>query len=277
MVSLLLSLISSAASRNILPLRSSLAVEDHETDVLQSPDGTFSCGFYSTYNNNTFTFSVWYANSANQTVVWTANRGRPDHAWGAAVTLRKGGAMVLTDYDGAVVWQADGNPAAGAVRYAELLDSGNLVLKNSSGMVVWQSFDSPTDTLLPTQRITADTKLVSSTMGLQLAPGHYISHFTDASILSLIYDDVNVHDVYWPDPDTGEYQNNRNRYNSTRLAFLDNTGNFFSSDFANQQPLVASDQGPGGFLHCVCMVLCFEMGVGSIRDTGSWERLQGDN
>ncbi|KAL6598264.1 hypothetical protein ACP70R_046429 [Stipagrostis hirtigluma subsp. patula] len=236
----LLPLLSSAMPRDTLPLRSSISVEDHETDILRSPDGTFSCGFYSIYTD-AFTFSIWYTNSVDRTVVWTANRGHPVHARGSAVTLRKSGVMVLTDYDDTVVWQAEGGSAG--VQYAQLLNTGNLVMKNSSGMVVWQSFDSPTDTLLPTQRITAATKLVSTT-GLHV-PGHYIFHFTDSSILSLIYNDANVHEIYWPDPDNGEYQNNRNRYNSTRLGVLDDAGNFASSDFANQQALVASDKGLG--------------------------------
>ncbi|OEL18876.1 putative receptor protein kinase ZmPK1 [Dichanthelium oligosanthes] len=236
----LLPLLSSAASPDILPRRSSLSIDKYQTDVLRSPNGTFTCGFYSIYDN-AFTFSIWYPNSVDKTVVWTANRDRPVHASGAAVTLRKGGALVLTDYDGEVVWQTEGNLEG--VQYAQLLDTGNLVMKNSSGMVVWQSFDSPTDTLLPTQHISASTKLVSTT-GLHV-PGHYIFHFTDSSILSLIYDDANVHEIYWPDPDNGEYQNNRNRYNSTRLAGLDERGNFFSSDFANQQAIVASDEGHG--------------------------------
>ncbi|CAL4923207.1 unnamed protein product [Urochloa decumbens] len=239
-LSSLLPLLLSAAPRDTLLLGSSLSVDKDQTDVLHSRDGTFTCGFYSIYTN-AFTFSIWYTNSANKTVVWTANRVRPVHARGAAVTLQKGGALVLTDYDGAVVWQAEGEDSAG-VQYAQLLDTGNLVMKNSSG-IVWQSFDSPTDTLLPTQRITAATRLVSTT-GLHV-PGHYIFHFTDSSILSLIYDDTDVHEIYWPDPDNGEYENNRNRYNSTRFGGLDDTGNFFSSDFANQQALVASDQGLG--------------------------------
>ncbi|KAF8729004.1 hypothetical protein HU200_018315 [Digitaria exilis] len=209
----LLPLLSSAGSPDTLLVRSSLSVDKHQTDILRSTNGTFTCGFHST-------------------VVWTANRGRPVHARGAAVTLRKGGTLVLTDYDGTVVWQTEGDPPA-----------GNLVMMNSSGMIVWKSFDSPTDTLVPTQRITASTKLVSTT-GFYV-PGHYIFHFTDSSILSLIYDDVDVHEIYWPDPDNGVYQNNRNKYNSTRLAVLDDTGKFFSSDFANQQPIVASDEGHG--------------------------------
>ncbi|KAF8729000.1 hypothetical protein HU200_018311 [Digitaria exilis] len=188
----------SAAPRDTLLPGSSLSVDNGQADVLRSRDGTFSCGLYSIYTN-AFTFSIWYTNSASKTAVWTANRGRPVHSRGAVVTLRKGGALVLTDYDGVVVWQSEGDDSSG-VQYAQLLDTGNLVMKNSSGGIVWQSFDSPTDTLLPTQRITAATAL---------------------------------------------YQNNRNRYNSTRFGGLDDTGNFFSSDFADQQALVASDQGLG--------------------------------
>jgi hypothetical protein len=68
--------------------------------------------------------------------------------WGSAITLRKDGNIILTDYDGSVVWQTEG--ILPNVQYAQLLDTGNLVLKNSSGDVVWRSFDSPTDTFLTT-------------------------------------------------------------------------------------------------------------------------------
>lgn len=191
----LLPLLSSAAFTDTLPLRSSLSVDKHQIDILRSPNGTFTCGFHSIYDN-AFTFSIWYTNSVDKTIVWTANRDRPVHARGAEVTLRKGGTLVLTDYDSVVVWQTEADPAG--VQYAQLLETGNLVLKNARGMVLWQSFDSPTDTLLPGQHINAATKLVSTT-GLHV-PGHYIFHFTDSSILSLIYDDADVHEIYWPDP-----------------------------------------------------------------------------
>ncbi|KAF2906506.1 hypothetical protein DAI22_12g022900 [Oryza sativa Japonica Group] len=228
----LLALPWSAATHDILPLKSSLFVEEYETNILQSSDGTFSCGFYNitkAYNiTSAFTFSIWYSNSADKAIVWSANRGRPVHSRRSEITLRKDGNIVLTDYDGTVVWQTDGKFPN--VRYVQLLNTGNLVLKNSSENIVWQSFDSPTDTLLPTQRILATTKLVSTT-GLQ--------------ILSLIYDDANVSGVYWPDPDYLYYENNRNLYNSTRIGSLDDYGEFFSSDLAKHQARVASDRSLG--------------------------------
>ncbi|KAL6619963.1 hypothetical protein ACP70R_035102 [Stipagrostis hirtigluma subsp. patula] len=234
-------LLSRAAPRDILPLSSSITVEAYETDILQSSDGTFSCGFYNLHNyTNAFTFSIWYSKAAEKIIVWSANRFRPVHARRSAITLQKDGNMVLTDYDGTVVWQTDGNFTK--IQHAQLLDTGNLVIKDSSGSTVWQSFDSPTDTFLPTQHITDTTKLVSTTQSHAL--GNYIFRFSDLSALSLIYHVPQVSDIYWPDPDQTLYQDGRNQYNSTRLGSLDDSGALASSDFANGQPLVASDAGP---------------------------------
>ncbi|KAF8720058.1 hypothetical protein HU200_024830 [Digitaria exilis] len=234
---------ATATPSDTLHRKSSLTVDEHDTRILRSHDGTFSCGFYPIYDG-AFTFSIWYTDDTEATVVWSANRGNPVHAWGAAVTLRKDGNMVLTDYDGTVVWQTNSQgKSIPDVQYAQLLDTGNLVLKNSSGDIVWQSFDSATDTFLPTQLITETSKLVSTTQ--LYVPGHYTFRFSDQSMLSLIYDDTNVTSVYWPDPDFQYYENGRNFYNSTRIASLGDSGEIFSSDIANNHVFVASDRGTG--------------------------------
>jgi hypothetical protein len=225
------------ASTDTLPLGSSLPVEEYQTNILQSPDGTFSCGFYLIYNYS-FTFSIWYS-KAPEKAVWSANPYHPVRARSSAITLQKDGNMVLKDYDGTVVWQADGNFTK--VQHAQLLNTGNLVINDSSGSTVWQSFDSPMDTFLPTQHITATVKLVPTTQSHN--PGTYIFRFSDLAVLSLIYDVPLATDIYWPNPDQTLYQDGRNQYNSTRLGFLDNSGMLVSSDFANGQPLVASDAG----------------------------------
>ncbi|KAL6865290.1 hypothetical protein ACP4OV_016441 [Aristida adscensionis] len=236
-------LLSRAAPRDILPLSSSITVEAYQTDILQSSDGTFSCGFYNIRNyTHAFMFSIWYTKAAEKTIIWSANRDRPVHARRSAITLQKDGNMVLTDYDGTVVWQTGSNFTKIKIQHAQLLNTGNLVIKDSSGITLWQSFDLPTDTLLPTQNITATAKLVPTTQSQ--VPGNYIFRFSDLSALSLIYNVPQVSDIYWPDPDHTLYEDGRNQYNSTRLGSLDESGMLSSSDFASG-PLVASDSGPG--------------------------------
>ncbi|KAK1647369.1 hypothetical protein QYE76_065174 [Lolium multiflorum] len=119
-------LAATAARRSLLLRGASIAVEDHETDFLGSPDGTFRSGFYRA-SPTVFTFSVWFAGADESAVVWTADRLRPVHSKGSRLTLDKhGGALVLTDYDGEPVWNSSsaGAPAASRVR---LNNSGNLV------------------------------------------------------------------------------------------------------------------------------------------------------
>ena len=44
---------------------------------------------------------------------------------------------------------------------ASMLDSGNFVLFDSSSKIIWKTFDSPTDTILPGQRLLSGQRLVS--------------------------------------------------------------------------------------------------------------------
>ncbi|XP_052136673.1 putative receptor protein kinase ZmPK1 [Oryza glaberrima] len=222
-----------AAARDSLLRGASIAVEDHATDVLLSPDGTFGCGFY-VVSPTVFTFSVWFARAADRAVVWSANRGRPVHSKRSRLKLNgRRRALVLTDYDGEVVWNstvsANATATATAAR-ARLHDSGNLAVEDASGNVLWQSFDHPTDTLLPTQRIAAGEAMVSSDK--LLAAGFYSFRFSDYAMLSLVYDNHEMSSIYWPNPYYSYWQNSRKIYNFTREAFFDASGHFSSSDNA---------------------------------------------
>jgi hypothetical protein len=204
---------------------SSLSV-GRASDILQSPDGTFSFGFYN-LSSTAFTLSIWFTNSADRTIAWSANRKRPVYRSRSKVKLKKdGGGLVLTDVDGMVVWQT--NTSFKEADRAELMNSGNLVVRDQGGNILWQSFDHPTDTLLPTQPVTATAKLVST--DLKHPSSYYSLHFDDRYILSLAHDGPEISTVYWPNPDLSSWMNYRISYNSSRRGVLDSLGQFIASD-----------------------------------------------
>ncbi|KAK1276998.1 putative receptor protein kinase ZmPK1 [Acorus gramineus] len=136
--------------------------------------------------------------------------------------------MVLTDVDGTIVWAT--NTSSTKASSAALLNSGNLIITNSSGSVLWQSFDSPTDTILPSQPITKDVRLTSTIGDGSLSTGYYSLYFDNDNVLRLIYNGPETSSIYWPDPamDAGVF--GRTTFNSTRFAVLDDVGRFMSSD-----------------------------------------------
>ncbi|KAL5807045.1 hypothetical protein ACOSQ4_029778 [Xanthoceras sorbifolium] len=222
-----LSFEASTSFQNFFGRESSLSVED-SSHVLISPDRTFTCGFYGLGGENAYWFSIWFTNSRDRTVVWMANRDRPVNGQGSRVSLRRNGAMVLTDVDGTVIWMT--NTTSTWAHRAELLDSGNLVLKDIQGKILWQSFDFPTDTLLPSQYLTKSTKLISRIGSGNFGSGYYNFYFDNDNVLRLMYDGPDTSSVYWPNPDLDVFQNGRTLYNSSRIAVLDDMGTFLSSD-----------------------------------------------
>lgn len=137
---------------------------------LVSPNGTFSAGFYNVSPNN-YAFAVWYANDPQRTVAWMANR---DHLGGykSSLTLKDGN-LTISDSDAREEWSA-AIPASNAEMDMVLLESGNLVFNTSNERHVWQSFDFPTFTLLPTQQLSENSRLVSRRNASTYASGVYI-------------------------------------------------------------------------------------------------------
>ncbi|KAK1562820.1 hypothetical protein Q3G72_017618 [Acer saccharum] len=263
LIFLFLSFQTSTSFQNLLKRGSSLSVED-SSHLLTSPDKTFTCGFYSVGDENAYRFSVWFTSSRDRTVVWMANRDRPVIGQGSRVSLHRNGAMVLTDVDGTVIWMT--NTISTKADRAELLDSGNLVLKDMEGKILWQSFDFPTDTLLPSQYLTKNTKLISRLGSGNFGSGYYSFYFDNENVLRLMYDGPDTSSVYWPNPDWNVFQNERTKYNNSRIAMFDDMGNFSSSDRLH---FSAIDMG-FGIKRRLTMDYDGNLGLYSLNVTGSW-------
>nr|GEV32199.1 putative receptor protein kinase ZmPK1 [Tanacetum cinerariifolium] len=238
------SLVTSSVSKNTIKDQigrgSSLSVED-DSHVIMSLDKSFTCGFY-IFQSNAYWFAIWYTNSKDRTVVWTANRNTPVNGRGSKLRLRKTGAMVLTNVDGTIVWET--NTTSTDVSIAVLLNTGHLVLKNQKGEILWQSFYHPTDTLLPSQILTKSKSLISALRSESFEYGYFGLIFNSINVLTLVYDGPEISIVYWPSPDPGfnVWSFGRTAYNSSRIAYFNDLGIFNASD---RMSFTATDLGMG--------------------------------
>uniref|UniRef100_A0A0E0C5U2 Receptor-like serine/threonine-protein kinase n=1 Tax=Oryza meridionalis TaxID=40149 RepID=A0A0E0C5U2_9ORYZ len=214
----------------MLSTGSSLFVEEHKQTFLTSPNADFSCGFYEV-GGNAFSFSIWFTNSKNRIVVWSANPKSPVNGHGSKVTLNHEGNLVLAGVNGTANW--DSKTSSGKGTTAVLLDTGNLVIRDSTGTKLWQSFWAPADTLLPLQPLTKGTRLVS---------GYFNLYFDNDNVLRLMYDGPEISSIYWPSPDYSVFDIGRTSYNGSRNAILDTEGHFLSSD---KLDIKAADWGAG--------------------------------
>ncbi|KAA8537802.1 hypothetical protein F0562_027618 [Nyssa sinensis] len=157
-----------------------------------------------------------------------ANREEPVNGRLSKLSLLKTGNLVLIDAGRLMLWATD----TASISSVQLLlyNTGNLVLRTSEDEILWQSFDSPTDTLLPQQLFTRDTKLVSSRSLSNYSSGFYKLFFDDDNLLRLLYDDRKISSLYWPDPWLRTWDAGRSAYNNSRIAVLDSLGYFHSSD-----------------------------------------------
>jgi hypothetical protein len=185
---------SYASPQLMLSTGSSLLVEEYRQTFLVSPNGDFSCGFYEV-GRNAFSFSIWFTNTVDKTIVWSANPKSPVNGRGSMVLLNHDGNLVLVDVNGTVTW--DSKTSSGKGTTLVLLDIGNLVIKDANGKILWGSFSSPTDTLLPFQPLTKGTRLVS---------GYNSLYFDNDNVLRLMYDGPEISSIYWPSADYTVFQ-----------------------------------------------------------------------
>ncbi|KAF6162000.1 hypothetical protein GIB67_021921 [Kingdonia uniflora] len=212
---------------------------DKPDDVLVSPNGVFFAGFYGV-GDNAYCFAIWFAKSFGSTVVWIANRDHPVNGIGSSLSLVSDGNLLLTDAGQINIWVTS-TISTSSVHLC-LMDTGNLVLETSKNFILWQSFDSPTDTLLPQQPLTRNTKLVSSRTRGNYSSGSYSLYFDNDNVLRILFDGPMTSSIYWPDPSISIWSAGRTTYNNTRIGVLDLSGHFLSSDSFK---FLAADLGEG--------------------------------
>ncbi|EXB89238.1 Putative receptor protein kinase ZmPK1 [Morus notabilis] len=233
----------SSSESSSLQAGSSLSVEN-PADVLISQNRVFSAGFFQV-GHNAYCFAIWFTEPSqghDLTVVWMANREEPVNGRRSKLLFRRSGNLVLRDAGQSVVWSSDSSTASSynSAAQLQLQDNGNLVLSSLDDVVLWQSFASPTDTLLPGQSLTKDTKLVSSRSQTSYSSGFYTLFFDDDNVLRLLYRSPERSSIYWPDPWLLPSQAGRSIFNDSRIAKLDSLGNFSASDTFRA---LASDYG----------------------------------
>lgn len=145
-----------------IPLGSKLSVV--ENDLWLSSNGDFALGFFNRSDQpNQFGIGIRFNSRSipvdKQTVVWVAGA---DAAVGNSsrsfFQLTQNGELLLFDGSGGVpVWTTKTSQLS--VASAVLRDDGNFVLLNDKKEIVWQSFDTPTDTLLPGQKLSVSEGL----------------------------------------------------------------------------------------------------------------------
>ncbi|KAF8024659.1 hypothetical protein BT93_F1743 [Corymbia citriodora subsp. variegata] len=232
--SLVLPFSLSSSVRLTLREGSSLSV-DKPGDTLVSEDGAFAAGFYPV-GENAYCFAIWFSKPScsihNCTVVWMANRDHPVNGRSSKLSLRKNGDLsrmlhlALIDADRTVVWATStGLSSEPSMKLLQLLDTGNLVLRDEQNVISWQSFDSPTNTLLPLQKLPGNTPLISSRSKNNFSSGYYRLCFDNNNLLH---------------PTVSIWVTGRSPYNDSRVAMLDPYGNFTSSD---ELKFLTSDYG----------------------------------
>ncbi|ONI01888.1 hypothetical protein PRUPE_6G165100 [Prunus persica] len=197
------------AARNeshVIKLGSSLSPDSNLSSWL-SPSGRFAFGFYR--QGSGFTVGIWLVNDLNQTeqsiVVWTARRDDPLVSSNSTLRLTGDGLLLQTEQGEQVPIASNFSTTASS---AAMLDYGNFVVYDNRSKVIWQSFDSPTDTILGGQNLTAGTYLVSSVS----ASNHFSGRFSlqmqsDGNLVSYPVNISNTpENAYWSSGTVGSAQ-----------------------------------------------------------------------
>ncbi|KAL3728912.1 hypothetical protein ACJRO7_033490 [Eucalyptus globulus] len=150
-----------------------------------SPSGVFAFGFYQ--RGNGYYVGIFLPGTPTKTVVWTYDRDNPPLPSNSTLRFDVNGGLVLQsaqEQDKYVASPTD------TIASASMLDSGNFVLYNSNQEVIWQSFDTPTDTILGGQRLSAQDELHSSASVTDPSTGLFLAIMQLDGVLALYPEDT---------------------------------------------------------------------------------------
>jgi hypothetical protein len=182
------------------PVNGTVLVRGNAT--IQSLNGTFSLGFFTTNGDSNWYLGIWYTSVTPKTYVWVANRETPTkNLQTSSFELTKSGRFAVKATENLTVWETKNKDFSNE---AKLKDDGNLVLLTKNGTVSWQSFDYPTDTWLPGMNLTRDKFLTSWRALSDPSPGFYSLRLNpdDYGEFELVY---NATASYWT---TGNWTGN---------------------------------------------------------------------
>lgn len=191
-----------------------------------SPSGEFAFGFHRLEaDRSLFLLAIWFEKTEEKTVVWCANRDKPLQN-GSTAELTTGGQLLLKDHNGQEVWNASIKNAS----YAAMLDTGNFVLVGTDNSIKWQSFDTPTDTILPSQVLDPGTELQARLTTTDYSSGRFKLRIQDDGNLVLYMVAVppdNQSDPYWASDTVGN--GSKLVFNeSGRIYFTEKNGSIFN-------------------------------------------------
>ncbi|ESQ52913.1 hypothetical protein EUTSA_v10016288mg [Eutrema salsugineum] len=158
-----------------------------ENSLWVSNNGDFALGFFNPPDlPNRFSIGIRFNSesipSDQRKVVWVAGAVVSVTDNSSYFELTRNGELVLFDSSlGVPVWNS--KTSRFSVSSALLRDDGNLVLLRDREEIVWQSFDTPADTLLPNQKLSAFEMLRAASDSSRSS--YYTLHMEDSGKLEL--------------------------------------------------------------------------------------------
>ncbi|XP_030518189.2 G-type lectin S-receptor-like serine/threonine-protein kinase LECRK3 [Rhodamnia argentea] len=199
-----------------------------------SPSGVFAFGFYQ--RDHGYAVGVFLPRTPRKIPVWTSNRDHPPVPINSTLRFTTDGRLVLQSAEAQETSVAILTDFAVS---ASMLDTGNFVLYNSRRDVIWQTFDSPTDTLLAGQHLSAGQQLFSSASESDQSTGIFrLNMQKDGNLVQYPVDTPDTASYAYWEAGTGGAGDNVTLYldNDGFLYLLNTTGKYLKNITTSRGP-----------------------------------------